>query len=197
MPENSSALLTLHAGLTIVSPRISADGWAFAKVDAYPGADDDPHEASAHLKDLYFKADPHFAGRFTVPVLWDTREGTIVNNESADIIRMFNTAFNGLLPQNYAELDLYPAPLRTEIDALNEWVYDTVNSSVVERRLPEISADLACQTAFTRQALQSRRKPTRMPCSHFSRRWTGWRSSSRATTTLSAARSQRLMSGSS
>ena len=61
-------------------------------------------------------------------MLWDKTLETIVNNESSEIIRIFNTAFNGLLPADKAKLDFYPEHLRGEIDALNEWVYDTVNS---------------------------------------------------------------------
>ena len=67
--------------------------------------------------------------RPTVPVLWDKRNGTIVNNESSEIIRMFNSAFNALLPPEKAKLDFYPSRLRKEIDEINEWVYDTVNSA--------------------------------------------------------------------
>ncbi len=61
-------------------------------------------------------------------MLWDKKLETIVNNESSEIIRIFNTAFNELLPADKAALDLYPEPLRKEIDEINEWVYDTVNS---------------------------------------------------------------------
>ena len=67
--------------------------------------------------------------RFTVPFLWDTKEHTLVNNESAEIIRMFNTEFNELLPREKAGVDLYPANLSAEIDELNEWVYDGINSA--------------------------------------------------------------------
>lgn len=66
--------------------------------------------------------------RFTVPVLWDKKNQTIVNNESSEIIRMFNTAFNDIIPKDKAAVDIYPAAHRVEIDSLNEWVYDTVNS---------------------------------------------------------------------
>lgn len=66
--------------------------------------------------------------RFTVPLLWDKKTEAIVNNESAEIIRMFNTAFNDQLPADKAKLDLYPKDLQKEIDATNEWVYDTINS---------------------------------------------------------------------
>ena len=65
-----------------------------------------------------------------MPVLWDKKTKSIVNNESSEIIRIFNTAFNHLLPKDKAELDLYPESLRPEIDELNAWVYDTVNSKL-------------------------------------------------------------------
>ena len=64
-----------------------------------------------------------------MPALWDKKKHTMVNNESEDIIRIFNTAFNKLLPKEYAELDLYPTELRSEIDEINEWVYHKVNSA--------------------------------------------------------------------
>ena len=121
-------------------------GWPFASVDPYPAADADPVNNSEHVKDLYFKAQPDYEGRyvlplmtslyagcsvsdsFTVPVLWDKKTSTIVNNESSEIIRMFNTAFNDFIPADKAALDFYPEHLRKEIDEVNEWVYDTVNS---------------------------------------------------------------------
>jgi putative glutathione S-transferase len=63
-----------------------------------------------------------------VPVLWDKKNHTIVNNESSEIIRIFNTAFNGMISEDKAGIDIYPQALRAEIDSINEWVYDTVNS---------------------------------------------------------------------
>lgn len=66
--------------------------------------------------------------RFTVPVLWDKKNETIVNNESSEIIRIFNTEFNDLIPADKAKIDIYPDELRKEIDSVNEWVYDTINS---------------------------------------------------------------------
>jgi len=116
--------------VTIVSPRMDADGWPFANVDPFPGADVDPIHGASHLKELYLRVQPDFDGRFTVPLLWDKQQDTIVNNESSEIIRIFNSAFNHLLPAEQATLDLYPESLRKEIDALNEWVYDTVNNGV-------------------------------------------------------------------
>jgi len=68
--------------------------------------------------------------RFSVPVLWDKKSHTIVNNESSEIIRIFNTAFNNIIPKDKAAVDIYPQALRAEIDSINEWVYDTVNSTV-------------------------------------------------------------------
>ncbi|KAI1794303.1 glutathione S-transferase [Ganoderma leucocontextum] len=117
-------------GVSVVSPRLTPDSWAFAKVDPFPGADDDPLYGAAYLKELYHKANPEYEGRFTVPVLWDKKTETIVNNESSEIIRFFNTAFNHLLPADKAAMNIYPEPLRKEIDELNDWVYNTVNNGV-------------------------------------------------------------------
>lgn len=71
--------------------------------------------------------------RFTVPVLWDKKQHTIVNNESSEIIRIFNSSFNDLLPSANAAVDIYPEELRKEIDEVNSWVYDTVNSEKPHR----------------------------------------------------------------
>lgn len=90
----------------------------------------DPLFGSKFLRELYFRVDPDYSGRFTVPVLWDKQTNTIVNNESSEIIRMLNTEFNHLLPDEFAKLDLYPENLRAEIDDQNDWVYNTVNNGV-------------------------------------------------------------------
>lgn len=82
------------------------------------------------LRELYFKAQPDYEGRFTVPVLWDTKEETIVNNESSEIVRMLNTEFNDIIESNYADVDLYPEELRAQIDELNGWIYDNINNGV-------------------------------------------------------------------
>ncbi|KAJ7645867.1 glutathione S-transferase [Mycena rosella] len=107
--------------LTVVSPRLGTNGWPFGNIDEFPGAEADPLFNSSYVKDLYLRADPEYATRFTVPVLWDKKLNTIVNNESSEIIRMFNTAFNDLIPADKAALDLYPEAHRAEIDSLNEW----------------------------------------------------------------------------
>ncbi|TFK32335.1 glutathione S-transferase [Crucibulum laeve] len=116
--------------VTIVSPRMGGDGWPFASVDPFPGADVDPLYNAQHVKDLYLMADPDYGGRFTVPILWDTKFKTIVNNESSEIIRIFNTAFNEFLPAETAALDFYPAELRSEIDDLNAKIYPNINNGV-------------------------------------------------------------------
>lgn len=92
----------------------------------------DPLYGFTKLKQLYEKADPGYVGRYTVPALWDKKEGTMVSNESADIIRMFYTEFDELLPEGLREVNrpLYPEALRGEIDEMNAWVYDGVNNGV-------------------------------------------------------------------
>ena len=123
---------------TVVSPRLGTDGWPFAAADSYPGTEVDPLYQSQHVKDLYLRVDPNYSGRFTVPVLWDKKQQTIVNNESSEIIRMLNTEFNAIVPEDKAKLDLYPAELRKEIDEVNEWVYERINSacSLCRRFIP-------------------------------------------------------------
>ncbi|KAF9779642.1 glutathione S-transferase [Thelephora terrestris] len=116
--------------VTVVSPRMGEKGWPFANVDQYPAADVDPLYGAEHVKDLYLRADPSYGGRFTVPVLWDKKKETIVNNESSEIIRIFNTEFNDLIPADEAKIDIYPKELREEIDRVNDWVYDTINNGV-------------------------------------------------------------------
>lgn len=111
--------------VSVVHPVLAAEGWMF---DGYPGATEDHANGARYLYQNYLEADPDFSGLVTVPVLWDKQTGTIVNNESSEIIRMFNSAFD-----EYAgnpDLDLYPKALRDEIDAINRLVYDHVNNGV-------------------------------------------------------------------
>jgi glutathionyl-hydroquinone reductase len=110
--------------VTVVNPVLTSEGWAFA---GYPGAEADPLHGADHLHQLYSHADDNYTGRATVPVLWDEQTDTMVSNESADIVRMFNTAFADLVP---GKPDLYPADLATDIDALNAEVYDRLNNGV-------------------------------------------------------------------
>jgi len=116
--------------LSVVSPRMGSHGWPFANTDEFPGATTDPVLNAQHVKDLYLKIAPDYGGRFTVPVLWDKKTGTIVNNESSEIIRIFNSEFNDLISPEKAKLEFYPEGLRKEIDELNAWVYDDVNNGV-------------------------------------------------------------------
>lgn len=110
--------------VTVVNPVLTGQGWAFG---GYPGAEVDQLHGAAHLHELYTHADNTYTGRATVPVLWDEKTDTMVSNESADIVRMFNTAFEGLVA---GKPDLYPANLAAGIDALNAEVYDRLNNGV-------------------------------------------------------------------
>ncbi|KAF8609422.1 glutathione S-transferase [Ceratobasidium sp. AG-I] len=124
------ALLKLDniIGLSVVSPRMGSLGWPFAAADEFPGADKDPVQNSNHVRDLYFKADSEYSGRFTVPIVWDKKTSTIVNNESSEIIRFLNSSFRKLAEP--VDIDIYPEPLRKDIDEFHSWVYDTVNNGV-------------------------------------------------------------------
>lgn len=99
-------------------------GWTFADG---PGVVQDPIHNADYFHQIYTAADPNYSGRVTVPVLWDKHTNTIVSNESADIIRMFNSAFDGL---GAKQGDYYPEALREQINSLNSRIYDTVNNGV-------------------------------------------------------------------
>jgi putative glutathione S-transferase len=118
--------LEAHVGVSVVSTDMLENGWTF---DTETGSSGDALFGSDYLHQIYTRADASYSGRVTVPVLWDSRTGTIVSNESADILRMFNAAFDELDGVD-AALDLYPEPLRDEIDAINARVYDSVNNGV-------------------------------------------------------------------
>ncbi|THF53780.1 glutathione S-transferase family protein [Allorhizobium terrae] len=110
--------------VSVVHPLMLENGWTF-KTDAAATGDD--LFGLDYLWQVYVKADPAYNGRVTVPVLWDKIQNTIVSNESAEIIRMFNTAFNGLTGDDQ---DFYPQALHDDIEALNNRIYDTVNNGV-------------------------------------------------------------------
>jgi len=110
--------------VSVVHPFMGENGWTFQKQD---GATGDTLYGLDFLHQIYTKADPAYSGRVTVPVLWDKRGQTIVSNESSEIIRMLNSAFD---EWGDASVDLYPRALRAEIDALNEAIYPTVNNGV-------------------------------------------------------------------
>ncbi len=114
-----------HIGVSVVHPLMGEEGWTFAT--DFPDATGDRAEGRCFLRDLYVMADQQANCRVTVPVLWDRERRTIVSNESSEIIRMFNSAFDHLTGN--AD-DYYPERLRAEIDALNARIYETVNNGV-------------------------------------------------------------------
>lgn len=117
-----------YISVSVVDPLMVENGWEFRKAETRTeGATDDALFGSDYLYQVYLKADPNYSGRVTVPVLWDKQQNTIVSNESAEIIRMFNSAFNDLTGNR---LDFYPEALRREIDELNDWIYPTINNGV-------------------------------------------------------------------
>lgn len=110
--------------VSAVEPVLSDEGWRFGD---YPGSNRDDLNGATYLHELYSRAEPTFTGRATVPVLWDRERKTIVNNESADIVRMLNSGFGALSDES---VDLYPEALRGEIDGLNERIYPALNNGV-------------------------------------------------------------------
>jgi len=109
---------------SVVNWLMAENGWTFAPGE---GVTEDKINGFEFLHQVYTKADPDYSGRVTVPVLWDKQTGTIVSNESSEIIRMMNSAFDGIGARTG---DYYPEALRPEIDALNARIYDTVNNGV-------------------------------------------------------------------
>ncbi len=115
--------------VSIVDPFMGDEGWAFSAPDGSltPGATRDEVGGARYLHEIYARARRDYTGRVTVPVLWDRTTATIVNNESSEIIRMFNSAFDAVGAKGD---DLYPPAARSEIDELNAVIYDTVNNGV-------------------------------------------------------------------
>ncbi|MEO1004163.1 MAG: glutathione S-transferase family protein [Cyanobacteria bacterium J06638_7] len=128
--------------LSVVHWFMGDQGWTFS---AGEGVVPDPNEGAQLLHQLYTRADPCYSGRVTVPVLWDKQQRTIVSNESSEIIRMFNSAFDQL---GAREGDFYPPALRERIDALNDRIYRTVNNGVYR-----------CGFATTQQAYEEALEP--------------------------------------
>lgn len=111
--------------VSVTEPLYGKTGWEFGA--ATPGATPDTINGKATLAEVYLVADPHYTGRVSVPVFWDKKRRTIVNNESAEIIRMLNSAFDAFTD---ARADYYPVALRADIDRMNEQVYSTINNGV-------------------------------------------------------------------
>jgi glutathionyl-hydroquinone reductase len=110
--------------VSIAEPLYGKTGWEFGTAQ---GGTLDSANGKATLAEVYLIADPHYTGRVSVPVLWDKKRRTIVNNESSEIIRMLNSAFNAFTD---VRTDYYPAPLRGEIDAVNDLIYRNINNGV-------------------------------------------------------------------
>ena len=110
--------------VSVVHPLMPEESWLFGE---YPGSTEDHINHAHYLAENYLKADPGFEGLVTVPVLWDRKRQTIVNNESSEIIRMLNSAFDDY---GNTEIDFYPQFLRKEIDEVNELVYHNINNGV-------------------------------------------------------------------
>ena len=126
--------------VSVVEPTLTDQGWRFGD---YPGATRDPLHDARYLHELYTRADRAYTGRATIPVLWDKHTDTIVNNESADILRMFDSGFGNLAA---SVVDLYPEDLRTEIDALNAEIYPRLNNGVY--RTGFATTQIAYEEAF-------------------------------------------------
>jgi putative glutathione S-transferase len=112
--------------VSVVNPKLTEQGWRFG---GFHGSDSDDLNGATYMHELYTQIAPDFTGRATVPVLWDKKTKTIVNNESADIVRMFNTAFADLKDTSP---DLVPSELASEIDSLNAYIYSDLNNGVYQ-----------------------------------------------------------------
>ncbi len=111
--------------VSVVHPDMMSDGWTFD--DSYPGATGDTLFGLPFARDIYIKTDPQVSGRVTVPILYDKAQETIVSNESSEIIRMFNSAFDGITGNTD---DYWPEHMRDDIEEVNARVYDTLNNGV-------------------------------------------------------------------
>ncbi|KAF8248547.1 hypothetical protein K440DRAFT_660782 [Wilcoxina mikolae CBS 423.85] len=118
--------------VSVVHWHMGSEGWRFGHPGESPEIASAPERVTGanFLRDIYFKANPGYEGRFTVPTLWDTKLQTIVNNESSEIIRFLYTEFDDLLPEEKRGVTFYPGELAEKIDEFNGWIYDTVNNGV-------------------------------------------------------------------
>lgn len=134
-----------HITISVVHPDMMKDGWTFDT--DFEGATGDTLLGKHFLREVYLEADPHVSGRVTVPILWDKKTGTIVSNESSEIIRMFNSAFDGITGNT---LDFWPEELRDDIEAMNARVYEPINNGVYKAGFATTQAayDEAIQPLF-------------------------------------------------
>jgi putative glutathione S-transferase len=128
--------LTDIIDISIVKPYPKGDdkgwpGWKFpTEDDPYEGATADQLFGSKYMHEIYFKEKKDYEGRYSVPVLWDKKTNQLVNNESLEILRNFNTGFNSILPAEYSKVDFYPEELRKEIDEVGAWMQPDLNTGV-------------------------------------------------------------------
>ncbi|KAI9657372.1 MAG: hypothetical protein M1821_003053 [Bathelium mastoideum] len=129
--------------LSIVKPYPKGDergwpGWQFPETaDEYPKSTVDKLFGSRYLHEVYFRDDKDYQGRYSVPLLWDRRSQSAVNNESAELLRNLQTGFNDILDSSHASLTLYPAPLRSRIDEISEWMQRDLNTGVYKAGFAE------------------------------------------------------------
>ena len=123
------AVKKLTSAITVAYalPGMRQQGWMYDDNPAFPDCTPDLVNGFRYLHEAYTASDPHYTGKVTVPTLWDKATGRVVNNESSEIIRMLNSEFKGIAGD---DTDFYPAPLRAEVDRVNETVYKTVNNGV-------------------------------------------------------------------
>jgi glutathionyl-hydroquinone reductase len=123
------ALKKLENAITVAYavPGLKEQGWTFENNPAFPDCTPDTVNGFQYLHQVYTASDPRYTGKVTVPTLWDKKAKRIVNNESSEIIRMLNSEFKGIAG---ADTDFYPAPLRAEIDRINDLVYANINNGV-------------------------------------------------------------------
>ncbi len=139
--------------VSVTAAQFGKKGWEFG---TEPGATLDTVNGKSVLADIYTLADPHYTGRASVPVFWDKKQRTIVNNESSEIIRMLNSAFDAFTD---VRTDYYPAALRAEIDRVNEAVYETVNNGVYRSGFATTQAayeEAACALFATVDQIEAR-----------------------------------------
>ncbi|RYH01653.1 glutathione S-transferase family protein [Salipiger sp. IMCC34102] len=117
--------LEAHIDVSVVHPHMMENGWELD--DSWEGATGDTLFDAAYLREIYLKDTPDMTGRVTVPLLWDKKQGRIVSNESSEIIRMFNSAFDGITGNTD---DYWPRDLRADIEPVNDRIYNTVNNGV-------------------------------------------------------------------
>lgn len=150
--------------ITVVKPYPKGDetgwpGWQFPSTDdEYAGANPDPLFGAKYLHELYFKADVAYKGRYTVPVLWDTKSSTIVNNESVELLRDLQTGFDSLLPDQFAQVTLYPEHLREQIDSIAEWMQCHLNKGVYKAGFAETQQDYDKNVPYVFAALNKLEK---------------------------------------